>query len=114
MLGLTFKENCADLRNSKVVDIIHELKSYGVEVFVHDPHGDAREALHEYGIALCAWERSAAGRRPRSPPSRTGSTRELGADEIAGKLVPGGCFVDVKAGFDAAALRAANVRLWRL
>jgi UDP-N-acetyl-D-galactosamine dehydrogenase len=44
VLGLTFKENCADLRNSKVVDIINELKSYGAEVFVHDPRrrrGDA-------------------------------------------------------------------------
>jgi UDP-N-acetyl-D-glucosamine/UDP-N-acetyl-D-galactosamine dehydrogenase len=40
ILGLTFKENCADLRNSKVVDIIHELRSYGVEVFVHDPEAD--------------------------------------------------------------------------
>ena len=44
VLGLTFKEDCADLRNSKVVDIIGELKSYGVEVFVHDPQAEAAEA----------------------------------------------------------------------
>jgi UDP-N-acetyl-D-glucosamine/UDP-N-acetyl-D-galactosamine dehydrogenase len=55
VLGLTFKENCADLRNSKVVDIIRELQSYGVNVAVHDPHADPQEALHEYGISLCEW-----------------------------------------------------------
>src|SRR5580765_2143470 len=45
VLGLTFKENCADLRNSKVVDIIHELKSFGAEVFVHDPQADPHDAM---------------------------------------------------------------------
>ena len=56
MLGLTFKENCADLRNSKVVDIIRELQAYGVEVFVHDPQADAEEAMHEYGVRLVRWD----------------------------------------------------------
>ncbi|HQQ95926.1 MAG TPA: Vi polysaccharide biosynthesis UDP-N-acetylglucosamine C-6 dehydrogenase TviB [Cyclobacteriaceae bacterium] len=52
VLGLTFKENCPDIRNSKVVDVINELKSYGVEVDVYDPHADAAEVLHEYGLKL--------------------------------------------------------------
>jgi UDP-N-acetyl-D-galactosamine dehydrogenase len=52
VLGLTFKEDCTDLRNSKVVDIINELQSYGVDVAVHDPQADADEALQEYGITL--------------------------------------------------------------
>jgi len=56
VLGLTFKENCADLRNSKVGDVINELKSYGVEVFVHDPYADPEEAMHEYGVRLTAWD----------------------------------------------------------
>ena len=47
VLGLTFKENCGDLRNSKVVDIINELKTYGVEIFVTDPQAEADEAMHE-------------------------------------------------------------------
>jgi UDP-N-acetyl-D-galactosamine dehydrogenase len=50
VLGLTFKENCPDLRNTRVVDIVAELKSFGVEVDVHDPWIDAAEAEHEYGI----------------------------------------------------------------
>jgi UDP-N-acetyl-D-galactosamine dehydrogenase len=50
MLGLTFKENCPDIRNSKVVDVIRELQKYGAEIDVYDPWVDATEAQHEYGI----------------------------------------------------------------
>jgi UDP-N-acetyl-D-galactosamine dehydrogenase len=50
MMGLTFKENCPDLRNSKVADVIRELKNYGAKVDVYDPWIDADEAEHEYGI----------------------------------------------------------------
>jgi len=56
VLGLTFKENVPDLRNSKVPDIINELREYGVEVLVHDPLADPKEAVEEYGIHLAAWE----------------------------------------------------------
>ncbi|PLX89874.1 MAG: nucleotide sugar dehydrogenase [Desulfuromonas sp.] len=52
VLGLTFKENCPDIRNSKVIDIIHELEDYGVQVLVHDPMACAEETRAEYGIEL--------------------------------------------------------------
>lgn len=52
VLGLTFKENCPDLRNTKVVDIVKELSSYGAQVDVHDPWVDATEAKQEYGLDL--------------------------------------------------------------
>ena len=52
VLGLTFKENVPDIRNTKVVDIVHELKDYGVEVLVHDPMADAEETRHEYNLEL--------------------------------------------------------------
>jgi len=52
VMGLTFKENCPDLRNTKVVDIIGELESYGIDVDVHDPWADADEAKHEYDLTL--------------------------------------------------------------
>src|SRR5574343_1828118 len=55
VLGLTFKENCGDLRNSKVIDIINELKTYGVEVIVTDPQAESAEAEHEYGVSLTPW-----------------------------------------------------------
>jgi len=56
VLGLTFKEDCPDLRNSKVIDIIRELEDYGVDVQVCDPCADADEAAHEYGVRLCSVE----------------------------------------------------------
>ena len=52
VLGITFKENCPDIRNSKVVDIITELKNYGTNVDVYDPHADIDEVKHEYGLSL--------------------------------------------------------------
>jgi UDP-N-acetyl-D-galactosamine dehydrogenase len=54
VLGLTFKENCPDVRNTKVADVVAELKSYGVAVDVHDPWVDPADARHEYGIELVA------------------------------------------------------------
>jgi UDP-N-acetyl-D-galactosamine dehydrogenase len=50
VMGLTFKENCPDLRNTRVVDIVKELGEYNVDVDVYDPWVDAKEAVHEYGI----------------------------------------------------------------
>jgi UDP-N-acetyl-D-galactosamine dehydrogenase len=54
VLGITFKENCPDIRNSKVVDIIQELKSFGTLVDIYDPLADADEVKHEYGLTLTA------------------------------------------------------------
>jgi len=54
MLGMTFKENCPDIRNSKVADVVQELTTYGVHVDVYDPHADPEEVKHEYGLALTA------------------------------------------------------------
>lgn len=55
VLGITFKENCPDLRNSKVIDVIRELQSYGVDVDVVDPHAQPEEVEHEYNIQLTSW-----------------------------------------------------------
>lgn len=52
IMGLTFKENCPDLRNTRVIDVVDELRSYGITVDVHDPWADAAEARHEYGLDL--------------------------------------------------------------
>ncbi len=60
VLGLTFKENCPDLRNTKVVDVIRELEDYGASVDVHDPWADAEEARHEYGIKLVSQPQAGA------------------------------------------------------
>ncbi|WP_257550930.1 Vi polysaccharide biosynthesis UDP-N-acetylglucosamine C-6 dehydrogenase TviB [Sphingopyxis sp. DBS4] len=54
VLGLTFKENCPDLRNTRVIDVVTELQDYGIAVDVHDPWADVAEAVHEYGVDLVA------------------------------------------------------------
>jgi len=54
IMGLTFKENCPDLRNTRVIDIVRELADYNANVDVHDPWASAEEALHEYGVSLVA------------------------------------------------------------
>ncbi len=113
VLGLTFKENCGDLRNSKVIDIIRELESYGVEISVTDPQADVAEAMHEYGVRLMPWNEL-----PRADAIVAAvSHREFAAlspEEIGHKLVKGGAFIDVKASFSAPLLRQHGFRVWRL
>ena len=113
VLGLTFKENCPDLRNSRVIDIIRELESYGVEVSVHDPLADSSEAIHEYGVTLKTWEQL-----PRADAIVLAVAhdefRRRAADGLLGKLQPGGLVVDVKCQMDAEQLRAKGVAVWRL
>jgi UDP-N-acetyl-D-glucosamine/UDP-N-acetyl-D-galactosamine dehydrogenase len=113
VLGLTFKENCGDLRNSKVIDIIKELQAYGVEVFVTDPQADPAEAMHEYGVKLLPWDQlpKAAGIVAAVSHHEFSS---LSVQAIGEKLVSGGAFIDVKAAFDAKQIQAAGYRLWRL
>ena len=113
VLGLTFKENCGDLRNSKVIDIIRELESYGVEVHVTDPQATSDEALHEYGVALTPW-----AELPRADAIVAAVAHPefmaLTPEDLGRKLVKGGAFIDVKATFDPQALQAAGYRVWRL
>ena len=113
VIGLTFKENCPDLRNSKVADIVYELQSYGVDVHVHDPVAEADEAQHEYGIALESWnDLPQADALIVAVPHKEVLARSL--TDFQSKLNDGGCFVDVKSQFDPDALREAGYCVWRL
>ena len=113
VLGLTFKEDCPDLRNSRVIDVIRELESYGVVVHVHDPIADHDEAVHEYGVHLCAWDDL-----PRSHALVAAvAHREFKARDTAEyltKLMDSAPFIDVKCAFDADAIRAGGATVWRL
>jgi UDP-N-acetyl-D-galactosamine dehydrogenase len=113
VMGLTFKENCSDLRNSKVVDIICELQAYGVDVFVTDPRAASSEALQAYGVSLLPWSdlpRADAIVAAVAHREYTGMTVE----DLGRKLVRGGAFIDVKSAFDRGALESAGYKLWRL
>jgi UDP-N-acetyl-D-galactosamine dehydrogenase len=113
VLGLTFKENCPDLRNSKVADLIHELQDYGIEVHVHDPVADAAEARHEYGLALESWENlPQADALIAAVSHREFLARPL--SDFQTKVSGKGCFIDVKSQFDQVALREAGLSVWRL
>ena len=113
MLGLTFKENCPDLRNSKVIDIINELKTYGIDVIVHEPVGDAKEAEHEYGVSLTAWDKlPQADAIVAAVAHKEFLARPL--SDYLGKLKKGGAFIDVKSAYDDKALKKAGLAVWRL
>jgi len=113
VLGLTFKENCADLRNSKVVDIINELKSYGVEVYCHDPEADPEEAMHEYGVMLLPWDELPRADAIVMAVAHKAFQRR-GIEDLSRKLVKEGCIIDVKASIDQGSAQAAGLRIWRL
>ena len=113
VLGLTFKENCPDIRNTRVVDVINELQSYGVDVQVHDPVSDAEEARREYGIELRSWDDlPRADALVVAVAHQQFLARPL-ADYLS-KVVADGCFIDVKSQFDMPALRQAGLTVWRL
>ncbi len=113
ILGLTFKENCSDLRNSKVADVVGELREYGCEVYVNDPIADPAAAHEEYGIDLTSWENlPVVDAVIAAVPHREFMAMSL--DEVLSRLKPGGVFVDVKSAFDAEGLRLRDVALWRL
>jgi UDP-N-acetyl-D-galactosamine dehydrogenase len=113
VLGLTFKENCPDIRNSKVVDIIHELREFGVETFVHDPAADAVEVLHEYDLRLCPWEDLPAADALILAVAHRGFL-DLPASAYLQKIVRRGCLIDVKSVLDPAPFRKEGLRVWRL
>lgn len=113
VLGLTFKENCPDLRNSKVIDVIRELQSYGVKVHVHDPVAESAEAEHEYGVSLTAWDKlPKAGAIVAAVAHK--EYAEMGVAKLCDKLVPNGVFTDVKSFYDPAEIAAAGAKVWRL
>ena len=113
VLGLTFKENVPDLRNSRVIDVINELKSYGVNVLVHDPVPLPEEARHEYGVELVSWEQLPVADTIVAAVAHKEFLKKDPAI-FASKLKKGGCFMDVKSAFDIAALRHLGIGVWRL
>ncbi|THF60508.1 nucleotide sugar dehydrogenase [Pseudothauera rhizosphaerae] len=113
VLGLTFKENCPDLRNSKVIDVIRELQSYGCRVHVHDPVAAPAEAQHEYGVTLADWDALPAAQAIVAAVAHAEYQRK-GVPAVLEKLADGGVFADVKSIYDQAELEAGGARVWRL
>jgi UDP-N-acetyl-D-galactosamine dehydrogenase len=98
ILGLTFKENCPDLRNTRVVDVVKELRDYGVHVDVHDPWVDAEDVKQEYGLALVTTPEPEAYDGVILAVAHE-SFREAGAAALRGYGRPGHVFCDLKSVF---------------
>jgi UDP-N-acetyl-D-galactosamine dehydrogenase len=113
ILGLTFKENVPDIRNSKVVDIIRELHEFGVETHVHDPLAAPDEAMHEYGLRLTAWDSLPTADATILAVAHQALVK-LPASAFMQKIVKNGCFIDVKALFDPEPFRREGISVWRL
>lgn len=112
ILGLTFKENVPDIRNSKVPDIIDELKSFGIEPLVHDPFANAEETMHEYGVKLTSWDEI---RDLDGVVLAVAHQQYVGVpiEDLLGVLRPGGAIVDVKSVLNPASV-PASVKYWSL
>jgi UDP-N-acetyl-D-galactosamine dehydrogenase len=112
ILGLTFKEDCNDLRNSKVPDIFHELRSFGIEPIIHDPIASAPEAVHEYGLKLSPIEEF----RKLDGLVVAVSHRhyhEMGQAKLLSFVKDGGVVADVKSLLDPGKLER-GIRYWSL
>jgi UDP-N-acetyl-D-galactosamine dehydrogenase len=113
VLGLTFKEDCPDLRNSRVIDIVRELRDFGALVQVADPLADPAEALHEYGVTLTPFDKLAPAAAVVAAVSHR-EYRALTVDGLLGLCLPPAVVIDVKGAYDRPALAAAGIRHWRL
>jgi UDP-N-acetyl-D-galactosamine dehydrogenase len=113
ILGLTFKENCPDLRNSKVVDIIRELKEFGVEVQVHDPLADAEDAAHEMGLKIVPYEQLKQSAGVIVAVAHD-DYRKLTPKDFLKQMPNKAVVIDVKGIYDAHAFKAEGISHWRL
>lgn len=113
ILGLTFKENCPDIRNSKVIDIIHELKSYHVDVMVHDPIANKEHVKHEYDMELHSWEELDQLDAMVLAVAHD-VFKETPHAVFSQKLSDPKLLVDVKSVLAHGALHEAGVKVWRL
>lgn len=114
VLGITFKENCADLRNSQVATVVGLLRSRGLEVFVHDPRASAEAARREYGLRLLEWDEL-----PRDADALVlavphDAYLRMALTELLGPLGSRGVVIDVKSRLDRAQVAHAGYALWRL
>jgi UDP-N-acetyl-D-galactosamine dehydrogenase len=114
ILGITFKENVPDLRNTRVVDIVHELNDYGIEVLVHDPLADSKEAKHYYGLELVSMD-MLKGVDAVVVAVMHKTYLQMGLKGIAQLCTNGApIVVDVKSAFSSSQAQEHNITYWQL
>ncbi|HLL25658.1 MAG TPA: nucleotide sugar dehydrogenase [Kofleriaceae bacterium] len=112
ILGLTFKENVPDLRNSKIPDIAKELATFGIDAMVHDPLGDAREAHEEYKIEITPLEKFQQLDAVILAVAHDEYVRNIGS--IFERVRDGGAIIDVKSALPANMKAPRGIRVWSL
>jgi len=113
VLGLTFKEDCPDLRNSKVVDIIRELQDYGINVQVHDPLVDPEEAKHEYNVSITPMEKLKPAAAVVVAVAHN-TYRNLSPSKLIALMGNNPVVVDVKGIYNRQELNSIGAKVWRL
>ena len=113
VLGLTFKEDCPDLRNSRVEDILQELKSYYCDVHVHDPVADPEEAKEEYGVELTPLEGLPKAQAVVLAVAHE-AYRNMKVEDYAALMAPNGVLLDVKSILDRDLFSQNGLDIWRL
>jgi UDP-N-acetyl-D-glucosamine/UDP-N-acetyl-D-galactosamine dehydrogenase len=114
VLGITFKENCSDIRNSKVIDLINTLKSFGLNVLVHDPIADPNHVFLEYGLELTSWDALPKDAGAIVAAVSHQEYLDLPVADILCFLRPKAVFIDVKAAYDNLYITRAGHLVWRL
>jgi len=112
ILGLTFKENVPDLRNSKVPDIMTELSQFGINAIIHDPMGDAEEAYHEYKVKLSNIDEFTKLDALILAVSHTEYVKDL--DSVFARINDGGALIDVKSVIPTGKVAPRGIRVWSL
>jgi len=113
ILGLTFKENVPDLRNSRIPDIVNELREFGIAALVHDPLGNHEEAHEEYGIEICEWS-AMTGLDALVIAVPHAKYMEMGVDNLLSLVRDGGVVIDVKSALDPARTGKRGLVYWSL
>ena len=113
VLGLTFKENCNDLRNSKVADVIFQLKKNHFDVYTHDPLASKEIALNEYEIKLSSWKDIPKVDMIVLAVSHK-NYKKLGLNKITQKLNNFGVFLDIKSNYSKEKLNKLGFKYWCL
>ena len=118
VLGITFKENISDIRNSRVIDIINELKEYSIDVIVSDPFADSRAVKHEYGIDLKKYKKDMKVDAIVVAVNHDIFKKDLTLSAFKKHLIADkgtkGVVVDVKGMFDEKIFKSSNISYWKL
>ena len=114
ILGFSFKENCVDIRNTKVANLIESLSLYGLNVIVHDPVAHSEEVFEEYGINLTPWEHLPNSASAVIVAVSHQQFLDIPVEKILSLLKKNGVFIDVKSVFNSKLIKELGYVVWRL